>query len=470
MNNYDFGKQIELDNRPIIMAPTDEKLSSAAVVDIVEMYLSGREITLLQKYDKYYEAKNSFITDKVRDKQRRDKTPNNYVPTAYYATVVDTMSGYMFSNVQYNPASAQDEDYAAEFNQVLKDNNYDNKEMKTGVHALAYNKGIEIVYTTGDGATTPEIKFSNIDPRQMVIVYNQDIEPEIFCGIRVTAAQRKGFLYNIDVIYADEWQYYQLDKNKKLTQRQDPKRLIFKECPVVVYAANDMSLHSTFEKIIQYINGLDFLITGNANDIESLTDAILVLTKVLKDEDLRHLDELKALMQVEPDERAEYLQKNTDPAFREYATKLLIQEIHKHAHVIDWYSPDTGLSGDVSAKALRTRLYDMDMYSKRIEKIYRLGSEKKVRLINTLLQAKGIKPGELNIEFIRTTPDDFEDKAPVLSGIPYLSDLTKLEMLGLDAQKEIERLDEQKDANMERFSLEMPDNMDQDDEEGEGGE
>jgi SPP1 family phage portal protein len=183
-------------------------------------------------------------------------------------------------------------------------------------------------------------------------------------------------LYNIDVIYKDEWQYYTMNNKHKIIVRQEPEDLFFDECPVIVYNTNDMSNRSVFHKVIRYINALDFLITGNANDMEKLADALLVLTKVLKDEDLRHLIELKAIMDISKDERAEYLEKNTDPAFREYASKLLIQEIHKHSHVIDWYSPDNGLSGDISGKALKIRLFDMDMFSRKVEKVFKKGVEK----------------------------------------------------------------------------------------------
>jgi len=119
-------------------------------------------------------SKNPDITGKYLDRRYRNKTPNNYIPTAYYSTVVDTMSGYMFSNVQYIPDKPADKKYAEALNELFKENNNDIKEMKTGVAALAYNKGIELVYTTGDGIGTPAIKYANIDPRQVLLVWNQN--------------------------------------------------------------------------------------------------------------------------------------------------------------------------------------------------------------------------------------------------------------------------------------------------------
>jgi len=435
---------IELTNRNYITVDDSEKLTEADIIKIVNGYVNGNEIARLQKYDDYYQCENSFITGKVKDKAARNKTPNNWIPTAYYSTIVDTLSGYMFADVQYMTDSQ-------DFKEVLKNNNVMIKDMNAGIRSLAYNKATEIVYTTGDGINGFEIKFSQIDPRQVILVFNKDIEPKLFCAIRVMLTD-KDYDYKIDVIYNDLWSSHYI-KGETISLIES-KPLYFKECPVVFYFADDMAILSVFNKIIPYINALDFLITGNANDIEKLSDAILILTKILKDSDLKNLEELKAIMDVAPEERAEYLTKNTDPSFREYASKLIIQEIHKHSHVVDWYSPDSGLSGEISAKAMKTRLFDMDMFSKKVEMVYRIGAEKRIRLINDCLFKKGKQTADdVEIIFNRTLPDDFLDTMTALNPITYISDKTKLELSNIDVEEEIKRIDEQKTANMERFNI-----------------
>ncbi len=255
----------------------------------------------------------------------------------------------------------------------------------------------------------------------------------------------------IDVVYADLWQRFVSDGFrtgiKKLTWL-DEKKLYFPFCPVVIYETNSFSEKGVFDKIIPYIDALDFLVTGNSNDVEKLADAILVMTKFLKEEDLKNLGEVKALMGIEKDERVEYLTKNFNPAFREYVTKLLIQEIHKHSHVVDWYSPDSGLTGDVSAKALKTRLFDMNMFSNKIEKFFRYSFKKRIDLIAFYLRLKGLS-GEYDIKFNRVLPDDFETLAPIINNLSFISDETKLEMLGINVEAEKARLSEQRETNME---------------------
>jgi SPP1 family phage portal protein len=443
-----INKNVELSNREYILHDADKKLSQKEIVNYVKGYLLSNELKRLQKYDEYYQVKNTEITERVEDKYWRNKTPNNYVPTAYFNNVVDSMAGYMFSDVQYITNST-------DFLEVLENNNTEIHDMNSGVRALAYNKAIELVYTVGDGVSAPDIRFTPIDPRQVILIHTKDIEPKIFCAIWITMASQPERDFNVDVIYNDLWEYYYIAQ-EDIFEREPAKPLFFDECPVVYYYADDMSNYSVYEKIIPYINALDYIVTGNANDIEALTDAILVLTKVLQKDDLAHLDELKAIMDVDKEERVEYLTKEMDPAFREYATKLIIQEIHKHSHVIDWYSPDTGLSGEISGKAMKTRLFDMNMYSKRIEMVYRVGAEKRVRLINNLLRILGAGEAEVEIEYNRTLPDEFVENAAALNMVTFLSDAYKMEYLGIDPDEEMERMEEQKNKNMERMMLNSP--------------
>ena len=449
------NNNIELSNDARLIWEGQDKLTPSDVKAYINTYLKSSEFSLLNLYDNYYESENTFIKKKVHEKQLRDKTPNNMVPSSYYSTIVDTMAGFMFSNVVYSPKTEDDQDYSVIFNDILEENNKEVKEMKAGTYSLAFNKAIELVYTTGDKESPFEIKYTTIDPRQAIIIYDNNIEPDIFCliWIRVKEQSSTHTTFLVDVIYKNEWQYYYTDKDMNVIPREEFKPLYFEECPVIVYNANQMSIRSPFHKTIPYINALDYLLTGNANDIEALTDAILVLTKALEKEDLQHLNDLKAITHVTKEDRVEYLTKDVDPAFKEYVSKLLIREIHKHSHTVDYFSPETGMSGEVSGKALRIRLFDMDSYSRKIEKTYKLGTLKKVRLLKHLIALKYKIDGDIEVVFNRTEPGAFEELAPVLNGLTFISDDTKLEMLGLDVDKEKERMELQKEANMERMEL-----------------
>jgi len=410
-----------------------------SIIEIVKSYLSGQEIKMLELYSDYYSGDNTDIVARHKDKEYRGKTPNNKIPSGYYSTIIDSMGGYLFNNVQY--INKDNEAYTEALKQILYDNDVEVKDMNSGTMALAYNKAIELVYTIGDANNT-EIKFCNIEPTQMILIYDDSIEPEVIAGIYVIKSPDKDFDYYVDVIYKDLWQYWKM-KDEKITERQPDRQLFFSKCPVIVYNTELLNSLSSFNIIIPYIDALDYVLSGNSNEMERLVDTILKLSMMVKPEDAKNMTEWKYIQGLQKDDIAEYIQKDTSPAFREYVSKLLIQEIHKHSHIVDWYSPDSGMSGEVSGKALLTRLYDMQLFSQRIEKVYKKGTKKRIELINDLMAAKSMPVGDITIVFNRTLPDMTIEKMQSLKDVPFVSDETKREICGIDEAKEKIRLDNQ---------------------------
>ena len=427
-----------------------EKLTNKQIIEHIANYQASTEYQRCRRYRDYYTCKNTKLINTVKDRTNRSITPNEAMPSAYFKTIVDTMAGYLFSNIQLADTDIDtDSDYYVALKDTFKLNDSDIKDMIAGTNSLIYNKAIELVYTVGDGENTPQVKIAWLDPLQVVLVKTEEIEPEIFCAIWFRDNSDGEML--IDVIYADLWESY--NHSKSGMRIVESKELVFEKCPVIEYKAELIYNESPFHQIISYIDGLDALLSGNQNDVDKLADAILLLSQKLDDEDKKNLGDIKVIDQLSKDERAEYLEKNMSPVFREYVSKLLIQEIHKHSHVIDWYSPDTGITGEVSGKAMRTRLFDMDMRSKSIERIFNLGLRRRIDLVTEMLMIinTGLQPEEIDIIMNRTLPSEFLDVAPVLNKITFIDDQTKLEMLGLDVQKVTERLTEQKENNMQMF-------------------
>lgn len=435
----------------MIIKTEKDKFSPAEITNLVTDFLSSAEYAQLKEYRAYYMQNNPALKKQVQSKRERKKTPANYVPTPYYATVVNTMAGYMFQNVQYE---SDNQAYIDALTPILDANGQPVKDMQTGTYSLAFSRGVELVYSEGDKA---DIKFTSFDPTEWLIIYNDLIEPTVWCGIQIQASLSADYDYTLSVWYKNLYEQYNLktstDQKSGDITLLSTRPLYFDECPVISYDAEIIGEQSPFHCVISYIKALDALITGNSDEIERLTDALLILSQTLEKKDLDQITELKAIMNVKAEDRAEYIQKDTSPAFREYVSKFLVNEIHKHSHVIDWYSPDSGLSGQVSAKALKTRLFDMDMYSKRIELIYLKGAQKRIRLLNKLMTAKSLPVGDITIIYNRTVPSDFEDKLQAFVNVDYISKRTKWEKLGLDADLEEERLNEEKTAAMDLFQM-----------------
>jgi SPP1 family phage portal protein len=410
-----------------------EKLTEEEIHDAIKVHESSQEYKRLLSYYDYYQAKNPALLNRWVDRERRRKVPNWYVPSAYFSTVIDTMAGYMFQKVDYSCGNEQIEQT---IRNVLDANNQEVKDMISGTYALAFNRSYEVVYTEGDD---PTIKYACLDPRQCIPIYDDKIEPDMFALIwKRRAPGDQADL--IDVIYADEWQYW-MHGMQKFAQREKTRKLYFPFVPVVEGRTEMIGDQSPFHIVLPYIEALDWAITGNSNEIDRIVDALLLLGRHLDDEDLMHMDEWRTLEGIQNDElKPEYLTKNLSPEFRKYVTDLLINEIHKHSHVIDWYNADT--AGDASAKALKTRLFDMDMYSKRLEKVYIKAMYKRIDLIAHLLGLiSGIESEPVTITLNRTVPTDYESKMESLKGVDWYSTETKVELTGGDWEVEKERLE-----------------------------
>jgi SPP1 family phage portal protein len=401
----------------------------------IEVFESSKIYSDMKLYRDFYLKRNPALMNRVQERERKHKTPNWCVPTAYFSTVIDTHAGYLFSNIQYDCA---DGDYEDAVQKILDKNNISVKDMKAGLNALTYNRAYELIYTVGDGTSlkNTEIRIASLDPLSVIPIYSDDIEPKLTAIIWY---RMNGDKYLADYISATEWQQFERTEKDKDYTLVNERKLWLSECPVVEYRSEMIGDASPFDGVISYIEALDWAITGNSNEIDRIVDAILMLGKKLpKDVEL---SEIKTLEDITKDELTpQFLEKNLSPEFRKYVTDLLIQEIYKHSHTVDWH---TEMGGDASAKALKIRLFDMDMFSKRIEKVFMDGTRKRLELLGDLVKLKdNLQPEEMKITFERTLPTDVESLIQVLTGVDWISAQTKQEWVGLDAEVEASRLAE----------------------------
>jgi SPP1 family phage portal protein len=401
----------------------------------ISVFESSKIYSDMKLYRDFYLKRNPALMNRVQERERKHKTPNWCVPTAYFSTVIDTHAGYLFSNIQYDCA---DGDYEDAVQKILNKNNISVKDMRAGLNALTYNRAYELIYTVGDGTSlaNTEIRIASLDPLSVVPIYSDEIEPRLKAIIWYRMNSDK---YLADYISATEWKQFERTEKDKDYTLVNERELWLSECPVVEYRSEMIGDASPFDGVISYIEALDWAITGNSNEIDRIVDAILMLGKKLpKDVEL---SEIKTLEDITKDELTpQFLEKNLSPEFRKYVTDLLIQEIYKHSHTVDWH---TEMAGDASAKALKIRLFDMDMFSKRIEKVFVDGTRKRLELLGSLVKLKeNLQPEEMKITFERTLPTDNETLIQVLTGVDWISAQTKQEWVGLDAEVEASRLAE----------------------------
>lgn len=402
---------------------------------LIDGYTSTKQYRQMQLYYDLYMKRNPNLMERIRQRELKRRTPNWCVPTAYFSTVIDTHAGYLFSNVQYDSENAE---YEAHMQEILDANNVSVKDMKAGLYALTFNRAYELVYTVGDGKNlkATEIKFAPLDPLSVVPIYSDTIEPEL---ISIVWFRESNGSKLADYISASEWSQFKANEKGAYELLEEPKTLQFSQCPVVEYRSEMIGDTSPFDSVVSYIEALDWAITGNSNEIDRIVDAILLLGKQLSPDDRDHLNEIKTLEDISKDEiTPQFLEKNLSPEFRKYVTDLLIQEIYRHSHTVDWH---TQMEGEASAKALKIKLFDMNMYSKRIEKVFIEGTQKRLSLIAELVRLRdNMQPEPISVTFERTLPDDNETLIQVLTGVDWISNQTKQEWVGLNSDIEQERL------------------------------
>ena len=410
-------------------------MDGKTIKELIDGYTSTNTYRQMQLYYDLYMKRNPNLMERIRQRDMKKRTPNWCVPTAYFSTVIDTHAGYLFSNVQYD---SKNDEYEAHLQEILDDNNVSVKDMKAGLNALTFNRAYELVYTVGDGENLKgtQIKFAPLDPLSVVPIYSDTIEPEI---IAVVWFRESNGAKLADYITATEWTQFRAEKDKEDYTQIDTRDLPFSMCPVVEYRSEMIGDSSPFDSVVSYIEALDWAITGNSNEIDRIVDAILLLGKKLTPDDRDHLNEIKTLEDISKDEiTPQFLEKNLSPEFRKYVTDLLIQEIYRHSHTVDWH---TQMEGEASAKALKIKLFDMDMYSKRIEKVFVEGTQKRLDLIMELVRLRdNLQPEQFTISFERTLPTDNETLIQVLTGVDWISNQTKQEWVGLNSDIEQERL------------------------------
>lgn len=405
------------------------------IKELIDGYTSTNIYRQMQLYYDLYMKRNPNLMERIRQRDMKKRTPNWCVPTAYFSTVIDTHAGYLFSNVQYD---SDNDDYEAHLQEILDANNVSVKDMKAGLNALTFNRAYELVYTVGDGENlkATQIKFAPLDPLSVVPIYSDTIEPEL---VAIVWFRESNGAKLADYITATEWTQFRAEKDKEDYAQIDTRELTFSMCPVVEYRSEMIGDTSPFDSVVSYIEALDWAITGNSNEIDRIVDAILLLGKKLSPDDRDHLNEIKTLEDISKDEiTPQFLEKNLSPEFRKYVTDLLIQEIYRHSHTVDWH---TQMEGEASAKALKIKLFDMDMYSKRIEKVFVEGTQRRLDLIMELVRLRdNMQPEQFSISFERTLPTDNETLIQVLTGVDWISNQTKQEWVGLNSDIEQERL------------------------------
>lgn len=445
-----------------IKLPKDTEITLNVILELIEDHeVEKRRIIRMKDY---YKNKNSKILHRpYLDKNK----PSNRLAHNYAGYITNSYVGYMLGQpVSYK---SDNKDLLNKLNDVFMYNDETDTNTTIAQEQSICGYAYEILYTDKEA----NLRFKHVNTEDMIVVYDNDLEERMQFAIRC---------FDIKDIIADE-EYQQVEvytKYNKSTYIKDESNIsfiseeehFFKDIPIVDYENNNNRM-GDFENVISLIDAYDQANSDTANDFEYFTDAMLVVSGFLmdqEDEQGRPLNfkDNRVLNFSDPNSKAEYLIKNiNDTALENYKNRLN-SDIHKFANVVDM--SDSNFAGNLSGVAMKYKLSGMEYLTGIKESKFRKGLLRRIELLTNILNIKNnndftyldVKP-----VFVRNIPANEEElvnMAKNLYGI--VSEETLLSLLPFieDVQAEKESISKEKEeTSSTEYNFEILDKQDNED-------
>lgn len=420
-----------------IIYPKDKELTITSLKKILEMAKS--ENARLNNLEDYYLGKHSILRRVTQDPSK----PNNKLVNPYPTYITDTLTGYFvgepvtYTSLEENALEAlkltlEYSDVAAEDTELAK-------------NMSIFGKAYELLQIDENGIT----RFTSLNPKEVIIVYDDTIEKNIMYGIRKIACKdidSDKKYYRVEVYSAVDCKIYTSDENLSTLSLLEQKDLFFNDVPIVEYKNNAYSI-GDFENVISLIDAYDLMASDSINDYSYFVDAYLMLTGVTADaEDIAEMKENRVLL-LDEDSKAEWLIKNSSDTSIENLKNRLNEDIHKFAKVPNL--GDKEFASNASGVAIKYKLYGTETLISNKERYFKKGLQRRIELIFNIANLKGnaFDWRSVDITFTRNLPTNEDEIANVvqkLSGVVSTETLLAQVPFVDDVQGEMEKLEKQR--------------------------
>jgi len=407
------------------------RLDTEEIVELIKKRKDKKDY--FDNLQDYYKGENRYILDRPIVDQNN---PDYKLPVPYGRKIIKTVCGYMFKSglIRYDSDQKR---YLEEVRKVFDDNDEDSKTSMIGKMVSLYGEAYELAFVTGVAKIETQFemdgvfKFARVDPRRMIVLYNNDIEPELVVAIRFwpekpeDAPEDKDVVSveRVDVIYAIEtYRYYLVTRKKQGRLQYELVKMpdfveynTFSKVPVVHYMNND-ELQGDFEPVIPLINGYDALASGSMTEFFRFAQAYLRLVeRTLEPQDLRRLRFTRLFQGLRDKEDVTFLTKDINDAYIELMLRTMRRQIYEQSHVPDLQ--DERFKGDMSGVALRRMLYDFENLASDKEMFFKIGLMKRLELIDDYFKTKKIETDgsrrDMRIQFQRNLEVDAGEIAEI---------------------------------------------------------
>lgn len=374
--------------------------------------------------------------------------PCNKVVVNYCYNIVQNYRGYL-TGIDIAYSSDKDIDQVFE---VLNYNDVKQEDSNYLQDALVYGCAYEIAYIDEWG----KHRFKTLDPKNVIPIYDDTLDQDLVYCIRFWSNKiaDKDF-YIVEVYSKSEIKTYKSDMGFQTFELIKEEPHYFGMVPITVFELNNDRV-SIFDQVMTLQDAYNKLLSAEVDDFESFADAYLVLKGMMgtDPEDLADMKRNRA-MSIDSDADVSYLTKDISDTQIQNMLNNINDNIHKIANSPDFnddkFMAQTGI-------AMRFKLVQFENASSAIEAEMRKALQRRIELICAIGNIKGdnLSFDDVKITFTRNLPTNLTETAQVVNSLRGLvSDQTLLSLLPFveDSQAELDRLNQQKQMNMDMYSF-----------------
>ena len=396
----------------------------------------------------YYNNNNTAINNRSYD----DNKPSNKLSHPFASYITNMAVGYFLGKpISYN---SNNSNLLSRINDVFKYNDEADNNTTLAKYSSICGYAVELIYADENS----NARFKAIPADEVAIVYDNTLEENILCAVRYFDEEIVGTdktKTTISVYTSDEIQTYELkDEDINLIESE---LHYFQDVPVVVYINND-ELYGDFEKVKSLIDAYDQAQSDTANDFEYFTNALLVISGILVDDE-NGLDfkNNRVLNFTGSEGKAEYLIKNINDSALENFKNRLVEDIHKFSQIPNL--TDEQFAGNVSGESMKYKLMGLENITGLKEAKFKKGLMRRIELLcnflnlatNDLMLYTDIQP-----IFTRNKPKNEVELANMVKGLyGILSDETLISILPFieNSNEEIEKRNKEKESTLDYQEL-----------------
>lgn len=403
------------------------------------------------KLDSYYNGNHEILNRTLTS----NDLPNNKLVCNHAEYITDMAIGYVFGTpVNYSGEGSD------ELNDIFTDIDEDSHNNELALDLSIFGVGYELIYMNNNDVPYPELAV--LSPFNTFIVCDDTVEHDTMFAVNYYPKfdiddTLKGYSVNVYTEHEIINYFFQdlYDKSPKEINREEHH---FGKVPIIEYK-NNKKLSGDYEGVITLIDAYNLLQSDRVNDKEQLVDALLAVSGMSfgdnEDEKVETAKLLKELKILELDEggNAQWLVKQLEEDQVEVLKKSIKDDIHEFSKVP--CLTDENFVGNASGVAMKYKLLGFEQLGKTKERYFKQGLRKRIAIIFNILniQAKNLKSSDVDITMKRSLPIDDELMARIAQETDgFLSWETRVKRFDgeIDVEEEKERLDEEKQKNIEQ--------------------